>query len=109
MTSPLRVLVLDASPSPYGNSMRLVKTMLEILDGQTDIVRLYESQPAPCRDCGGCATGAPCRLDATMDGVIRRLIAADFLIAASPIHFSSLSAPLIAFFSRLQPFWPARR
>jgi multimeric flavodoxin WrbA len=37
------------------------------------------------------------------------LIAADFLIAASPIHFSSLSAPLIAFFSRLQPFWPARR
>ena len=88
--------------------MRLARAMLDAIGGRNDVVRLYENQPAPCRDCGGCASGGGCRLDDAMDGIIPRLAESDLLIAASPIHFSSLSAPLIAFFSRLQPFWLAR-
>jgi multimeric flavodoxin WrbA len=104
-----RTLVLDGSPHPNGDSMNLVRVMLAVFGGGGDFIRLYRDTPRPCRACGACASGLPCLLDNALDGFRERLERADFLLAASPLHFSSLSAPLVAFFSRLQPFWQASR
>ncbi|MDR1533977.1 MAG: flavodoxin family protein [Planctomycetota bacterium] len=103
-----RTLVLDGSPSPAGNSMRLALAMLEVIGGEADVIRLYEVSFSPCRNCGACAAGYACVLKDGLDGWWKRLEEADFLLLVSPIHFSSLSAPLVAFISRLQPFWLAR-
>ena len=89
--------------------MNLVQAMLAVFGGGGDVIRLYQAPPRPCRACGGCVSGLPCLLDDALDGFRERLERADFLLVASPLHFSSLSAPLIAFFSRLQPFWQASR
>jgi multimeric flavodoxin WrbA len=83
--------------------------MLEVFGGEADIIRLYDSPVRPCRGCGGCAADPVCALDGDLADFPERLAGADCLLIVSPIHFASLSAPLIAFFSRLQPFWRARR
>lgn len=40
-----------------------------------------------------------------MANIMRRLAEADCLVIASPLHFTSLTAPTVAFISRLQPWW----
>lgn len=116
---PLRVLLLNGSPRAEGHSMRLAGAMLAVFaaaGAECEIVHLYEQALSPCRACGCCrkardAGGAYetlCPLDDAMPGLARRLEAADAAVVASPLHFTSLTAPVIAFFSRLQPFWEAR-
>ena len=104
MTGP-RTVVLNASPRPAGNCMALVGAMTEELGGAVSVVNLYERRVAPCRACLACDAGGMCPIIDDMPGIVRRLGEAHFLIMASPLHFTSLTAPLVAFISRLQPVW----
>lgn len=99
--------------------MRLAGAMLEVFaaaGAESETVHLYEQSVMPCRACGCCRGiadaggmyGTVCPLADAMPGLARSLAAADAVVVASPLYFTSLSAPVIAFFSRLQPFWEAR-
>ncbi len=100
-------LVLNASPNPGGHTMRLADAVLAHLPGEWRVVHLYREAITPCLACGCCAEGGACPLPDSMPALVGALAACDFLLLASPLHFTSLTAPLIAFFSRLQPFWQA--
>lgn len=107
--TPPRALVLNGSPSPAGNSMRLASAVLEALAADSDTVHLYDERILPCRACGQCAEGNACQIDDAVPGLLRRMAAADLVLIVSPLHFTSLTAPVIALFSRLQPCWRAKR
>lgn len=107
--SGLMSLVLKGSPAAAGNSLRLAAEVLDAVGGDRRIIDLYRSPVLPCRACARCADGNDCPLADGMAEIMGALAAADVLLIASPLHFTSLSAPLIAFISRLQPFWHARR
>ena len=98
--------------------MRLAQAMLEVFTAagvEAGVRHLYELLLSPCRGCGRCRTadsGFPeslCPLSDAAPGLIREVSEANFLLLASPLHFTSLTAPAIAFFSRLQPFWQAKK
>ncbi len=115
---PLRALLLNGSPDPAGQTMCLAGAMLEVFAAagvESKVAHLHDLPLLPCRNCGGCGgsretdSARPCPLDDAADGLLGVLAAANFLLVASPLHFSSLTAPVIAFFSRLQPFWLAKK
>ncbi len=102
-------LLFNASPNPDGHSMRLAMAVLAGLPGTCETVHLYGKNITPCLDCGCCSQGVPCPIADDMPALVEAMKQADFLLFASPLHFVSLTAPLIALYSRLQPFWHARR
>lgn len=104
-----RILVLNGSPDTNGNSVRLARMFARSAGAGADaeFAYLYDEGVEACRACLACARGLPCPLPDTpaMDAILRRADAADCVVIASPLHFSSLTAPLVAFISRLQPLW----
>lgn len=98
-------VVLNGSPHPRGNGMTVAAVITSALGGEARVVHLYEKTIAPCRACAPCR-GDDCRHAADdMPDVLRALAEADCIVLASPLHFTSLSAPLVACISRLQLFW----
>lgn len=107
--SAKNIAVFNGSPAPGGKSMRLAGAVLDALDDGGRIVHLYGASVAPCIDCGHCATHMECIFQDDMVEYGARLAAADVVLVVSPLHFVSLTAPVVAFYSRLQPLWQARR
>lgn len=99
------ILLINGSPHREGNSMALGRAVCMAVSDAISVERLYELSIAPCRSCGLCACGGECPLTDDMPRLLRLVDAADVLVISSPLHFTSLSAPVIAFYSRLQPFW----
>lgn len=87
--------------------MTLARAVCEAVDGIVSAVNLYDAEIAPCRACGACAKGSfhPCPLTDGFPKVLDALLTSDAVIVASPLHFTSLTAPVIATYSRLQPYW----
>lgn len=103
----MRLLVLNGSPRPRGNTARLIGAVLERVDGGGEVVDVHRARIAPCIGCGRCDDGSDCVFPDDMPAVREKIAAAPGILVASPIYFSSLTAPLIALFSRLQPDWRA--
>lgn len=99
-------VILNGSPHPDGNSMFLARRLASRLGGAVSVVDLHAARIHPCRGCGGCAGTGICGLAEDDFGHIMDLLgAATYVIIASPVHFSGLSAPLTGFISRLQAYW----
>lgn len=103
-----RTLLLNGSPSGSGQSMTLAALVLRDLPSEVTVAHLYGENISPCTGCMACAEGGPCPIPDAMPKLTSMLSGADILLVASPLHFTSLTAPVIAFFSRLQPFWHSR-
>lgn len=101
----MRMLVLNGSPAPSGHTARLVGEIVKRVEGECEILDAYAANIAPCVACGRCGDGSGCAVGDDMPSIRKKLAAAPIVLVASPIHFSSLTAPLIALFSRLQPEW----
>lgn len=104
----MNILLLNGSPhGRLGESMALARLVTDRLPGDTVCLDLYEMVVAPCRDCGACADGGRCPLDAAdaMEEVTKGLSWSDVVLMASPLHFTSLSGPLVCCIGRMQRFW----
>jgi len=103
----MKAMVLNGSPHGAGHGMRMAEWLLEDLAADVSVVNLYDAGMAPCRGCTACGGLTDCvQKDGAAEAVAEAL-AADCLVLVSPVHFSSLSAPLVGFISRLQMVWGA--
>lgn len=112
MTPPAdtpRTLVLNGSPRPDGNTMALARLFLDAMPGEREVVSAYDAAVAACTACGACAGGGPCVIGDAMPAIGEKIARADIVAVASPLHFTSLTAPLVALISRWQSYWEARR
>lgn len=98
-------IVLNGSPHRHGNGMTLAAAIVRAVGGGMNVLHLYEKNIAPCRACLSCLEDGRCPIMDDMPAVLTAISDADYVILASPLHFTSLSAPLIACISRLQPLW----
>lgn len=100
-------LIINGSTREAGNTMVLTHAVLREIDGEKQFIHLNEKQVIPCLVCGQCANTGRCVLDKRDDMAAIRaaLEKADRLLIASPLHFSSFTARITAFFSRLEPEW----
>ncbi|MCC8180818.1 MAG: flavodoxin family protein [Planctomycetes bacterium] len=103
----MRTLLINGSPHHDGQTMRLASEVLAALPGSKKCIHLYDRPVAACTDCGACRHSPLCPIPDPMPEYRELLEQADIILLASPLHFVSLSAPMIAFLSRLQPYWRA--
>jgi len=104
----LHVLGISMSPRTGSNSDALLAEALHGAEGDgaaTEHVRLRDLQIAPCRACEACATTGRCVVQDDFQPLVDRLLAADRLVVATPVHFMGPSALGMALIERCQSLW----
>lgn len=109
----MRVLALQGSPRPSGNTATLLSALLKPLSVHHTVHEFCVSglKLAPCLSCYQCQGEDVCRQQDDMQVLYPLLATCDLVVLASPIYFYGVSAQLKSVIDRCQYFWthPARR
>lgn len=98
-------VVVDGSPRRDGNGAALAAAVTGAVGGDWERSRLYDMEITPCRACLICRAGGRCPIEDDVPALLAAVHGSRYLLFVSPLHFTSLSAPMIAFISRLQAVW----
>jgi multimeric flavodoxin WrbA len=104
----LKVLGIMGSPRIRGNTDLLLDEALKGAQSQgaeTEKIIVDRLKIAPCREYYGCLKDGNCVIRDEMDDVYPKLLAADAVIAATPIFFYTVSAQILQLISRCQSLW----
>lgn len=104
----LHVLGIAMSPRPKSNSDALLAEALRGAEGDgaaTEHVRLRDLQVAPCRACEACARTGECVVKDDFQPLREKILAADRLVVATPVHFMGPPALGKALIDRCQSLW----
>ncbi|WBW96008.1 flavodoxin family protein [Oceanirhabdus sp. W0125-5] len=102
----MKTLILFASPNKMGRTNRLLEEYLKSANIEGEIVNLYESNIAPCIDCGFCSSkNGECSIKDDMTELYEKLQKYENIIIASPMYFGMFPSPLIALINRVQVLW----
>ncbi len=102
----MRVVAFNGSPRPEGNTARLLRTVLEVLQAEgieTELVPVGGQAVRGCTACGGCAANQDRRCVLTgdpMNAWIAKMVEADGILLGSPTYFGDLTAELKALIDR---------
>lgn len=100
----MKVLMLNGSPRPEGNTSMALREMERIFqaDGvDTEIVQVGKLDIRGCVACGGCGKLGRCVFDDIVNELAPRLEACDGLVVGSPVYYASANATLVALLTRL--------
>lgn len=100
----MKVLILNGSPRPEGNTAIAVNEMVKIFgaDGiETDIAQIGNKDIRGCIACGTCFSKGKCVFDDIVNELAQKFEEADGLVIASPVYYASANATLIACLDRL--------
>ena len=100
----LKVLMLNGSPRPNGNTavaLREMETVFRENGVEVETVIIGNRAIRGCVACGGCAKTGKCVFDDTGNELAPKFEAADGLVVASPVYYASANATLIACLDRL--------
>lgn len=104
----IKICVLSASPNAEGSTSVLLRGLLKAFPGgEIKLFNAYEMNTKPCIDCGYCGRKNGCSLG-DLDGFFECFENCDVFIAAYPIYFLSLPAPMKAVLDRFQRYFSAR-
>jgi NAD(P)H-dependent FMN reductase len=104
----LHVLGISMSPRKASNSDALLAEALHGAEGHgaaTEHVRLRDLNVAPCRACGACAKTGTCVIQDDFQPLREKILAADRLVVATPVHFMGVAAAGKALIDRCQSLW----
>ena len=95
----MRILVLNGSPRPKGNTKRMVEAFqkgAESVGHQVDVVDVCRKKIVGCLACEYCHTkgNGVCVQKDDMQEVYSLLMEADMLVIASPIYYHGISGQL---------------
>lgn len=101
----MKVLILNGSPRPDGNTAIAVNELVKTFDEQgidTEVVRVGSKAVHGCIACNKCSELGRCVFDNDpVNEVAKKFEEADGLIVASPVYYASANATLIALLDRL--------
>ena len=101
----MKVLILNGSPRPDGDTACLLQMLKEQFPCHTafETLNAFEADIRPCNDCRYCWENEGCRIRDRMD--VLRKNDYDVLVLASPLYMSFVTPPLFAIISRLNAEW----
>ncbi|MGM9625262.1 MAG: flavodoxin family protein [Eubacteriales bacterium] len=102
----MKTLIINGSPKKNGDTQALIDAFVSGLSGEYRIISAAD-RIAPCMDCRYCWKKAGCAVNDDMQAVYEYLPDCDNVVLASPVWFSSLSAPALTVASRLQRYFTA--
>ena len=100
----LKVLLINGSPRPNGNTALALKNMAEVFEAQgveAEILNVGSNAVRGCIACNTCKKAGKCVFDDAVNEAAPKFQEADGLVVASPVYYASANATLIAFLDRL--------
>lgn len=100
----MKVLMLNGSPRPNGNTSIALQEMEKIFSQEgveTEIIHLGNKDIRGCIACLSCAKKGKCVFDDLVNEVAPKFEACDGLVVGSPVYYASANATLVAFLTRL--------
>ena len=100
----MKVLMLNGSPRPQGNTTIALKEMEKVFAQQgidCETVQVGNKAVRGCMACGGCARTGKCVFDDVVNELAPKFEACDGLVVASPVYYASANATLVACLDRL--------
>lgn len=100
----MKVLMLNGSPRPNGNTSIALREMEKIFTQEgieTETVQVGGKDIRGCIACGKCAQNGRCVFNDLVNETAPKLEACDGLVAGSPVYYASANATLLAFLARL--------
>ena len=101
----MKVLIINGSPRPRGNSSRLIKEITGVFDSlniEYEVVQVGNKDIRGCIGCLTCKTkGEGCVFKDIVNETSPKFEAADGLIVVSPVYYGSPNGTLISFLDRL--------
>ncbi|GAA0731598.1 flavodoxin family protein [Clostridium oceanicum] len=99
----MKTLVFVGTPKRKGDSMALVNETLKYLDGEVEVINVFDHLDIkPCMACGYCDKKPGCSIKDGFQDILEKIYNADAYIIASPMWFGNITGPMLSFFSRLQ-------
>ena len=87
------------------NTDRMVKAIMEKSGYDSEFVKLTDYNYSACKGCVWlCAVPEVCQIEDTLFPYYQKVKEADAVVLGSPVHFSTVSATMLAFISRLWGF-----
>lgn len=104
----LNICILKGSPNKNGFTEHILNAFLENFpDASTEIFDAYTVNAKPCIDCKFCSKTFGCA-SKDLDDFFKSYESCDIFVAAFPIYFLSLSAPMKSILDRFQKYFSAR-
>ncbi|MBQ9503436.1 MAG: flavodoxin family protein [Lachnospiraceae bacterium] len=100
----MKVLILNGSPRPQGNTAIALAEMEKIFEKEgieTELIHIGNKDIRGCIACGSCYSKGKCAFDDIVNEIAPKFEAADGLVAATPVYYASANATLIALLDRL--------
>ena len=104
----MRVLGVSGSPRLGGNTDSLMMAVLkgaESCGAEIERLNVCDLDINPCQHCDFCYRTGDCRTSDDMSRIYDELERADRLVLASPLHFMTVTAQLMAMIDRGQSRW----
>jgi multimeric flavodoxin WrbA len=105
----MKTLIFNGSPRKNGSTAFLVNELVRHLEGESRIIRAYETDISPCIDCRYCWQHTACAIKDGMQELYSQIIDADHIVIASSLNFGEITGKLLCILSRLQMFYSARK
>ena len=100
----MKVLMLNGSPRPEGNTSAALREMERIFQAEgveTETIQVGARDIRGCVACGGCAQLGRCVFDDTVNELAPRFETCDGMVVGSPVYYASANATLVALLTRL--------
>ncbi|MBQ8175429.1 MAG: flavodoxin family protein [Oscillospiraceae bacterium] len=100
----MKVLMLNGSPHPNGNTYTALHEMKKIFaeNGiETEILHVGNMDIRGCTACGYCWKNGKCVFDDIVNEAAKKFEECDGLVVGSPVYYASANATLIALLHRL--------
>ncbi len=100
----MKVLMLNGSPRPEGNTAIALKEMEKIFEAEgieVKTVQIGARDIRGCIACSSCKKTGKCFFDDEVNDIAADFESADGLVVASPVYYASANATLIACLDRL--------
>jgi multimeric flavodoxin WrbA len=100
----MKVLIINGSPRPNGNTTIAIDEMVKIFGEEgieAEVCRVGNKNIRGCIACGKCSELGRCVFDDAVNELAPKFEEADGLVVASPVYYASANATLIACLDRL--------
>ena len=100
----MKVLMINGSPHPNGNTATALSEMARIFQQEgieTELLHVGGKDIRGCIACGSCAEKGKCVFDDLVNEAAPKFEACDGLVVGSPVYYASANATLVAFLTRL--------
>jgi multimeric flavodoxin WrbA len=105
MIGVMKVIALNGSPRPGGNTAHLLNCVLQELEAEGIATELVQVGGSNIRGCGACLKcmvrkDSRCSVEDDANGFMEKIFAADGVVLGSPTYFSNVTAEMKALIDR---------